>query len=298
MSALTVFLQQLSNGVVLGFLYGLIAIGLSMVYGLLRMINFAHGEILMVGVFIALPVSWAGAPFWLVLLAGLAAATVTGLVVQRIVYRPLLRSRDVTLLVASLGVSLLLQHVVLMVTSPQPKRPDPSPLLDQPFQIGEIYLRNVDLLIVALALAFVVGTHAFLQRTRSGRALRALAQDMDAARMMGVRVPRMVMLCFLIGSALAGAAGVFIGYKYGHLNPYSGFLPGMKGFVAAVIGGIGSFPGAVVGGLILGLLEVFLVGYLPDALAQFRDAYVFLVLILVLLIRPSGLFGKPEMVKV
>jgi branched-chain amino acid transport system permease protein len=298
MSALTVFLQQMANGLVLGFLYGLIAIGLSMVYGLLRMINFAHGEILMVGVFLALPVSWLGAPFWLVLVTGIAAATVTGVVIQRVIYRPLIKSRDVTLLVASLGVSLALQHIVLMVTSPQPKRPNPSPLLDEPFQIGGVYLRNVDLLIVALAILFVVATHLFLKHTRSGRALRALAQDIDAARMMGVRVPRMVMLCFLIGSALAGLAGVFIGYKYGHLTPYSGFLPAMKGFIAAVIGGIGSFPGAVIGGLILGLLEVFLVGYLPDALAQFRDAYVFLVLILVLLIRPSGLFGRPEMVKV
>jgi branched-chain amino acid transport system permease protein len=115
--------------------------------------------------------------------------------------------------------------------------------------------------------------------------------------MMGIRVQRMVFICFLVGSALAGVAGVFIGYKYGHLTPYSGFLPGVKAFVAAVIGGIGSFPGAVVGGIILGLLEVFLVGYLPDQLAQFRDAYVFLVLILVLLIRPSGLFGRAEFVK-
>ncbi|HXV25281.1 MAG TPA: branched-chain amino acid ABC transporter permease [Alphaproteobacteria bacterium] len=297
MSELTVFLQQLANGLVLGFLYGLIAIGLSMVYGLLRMINFAHGDVLMLGVFIALPVSWAGAPFPLVLLAGIAAATAAGWIVQRTVYRPLLKSRDVTLLVASLGVSLLLQNVVLMLTSPQPKRPAPEPFLDQPFQLGEVYLRNVDLMIVALAVVFVLCTHLFLQHTRPGLALRALAQDIDAARMMGIRVPRMVAICFLIGSALAGVAGVLIGYKYGHLNPYSGFLPGVKGFVAAVIGGIGSFPGAVIGGLILGLLEVFLVGYLPDALAQFRDAYVFLVLILVLLVRPSGLFGKPELVK-
>ena len=147
-------------------------------------------------------------------------------------------------------------------------------------------------------IAFVIGTHWFLQHTRPGLAIRALSQDMGAARMMGIRVPRMVFICFLIGSALAGVAGVFIGYKYGHLNPYSGFLPGVKAFVAAVIGGIGSFPGAVVGGIILGLLEVFLVGYLPDALAQFRDAYVFLVLILVLLIRPSGLFGRAVKEKV
>ncbi len=281
----------------LGFLYRLIAIGHSMVYGLLRMITFAHGEVLMLGVFIALPVSWIGAPFWLVLLTGIAAATAVGWAVQWTVYRPLLKSRDVTLLVASLGVSLLLQNLVLMLTSPQPKRPAPEPFLDQPFQLGEVYLRNVDLMIVALALASVLCTHLFLQHTRPGLALRALAQDIDAARMMGIRVPRMVALCFIIGSALAGIAGVFIGYKYGHLNPYSGFLPGVKGFVAAVIGGIGSFPGAVVGGIILGLLEVFLVGYLPDALAQFRDAYVFLVLILVLLIRPSGLFGRPDLVK-
>ncbi len=297
MSELTVFLQQLANGLVLGFLYGLIAIGLSMVYGLLRMINFAHGDVLMLGVFIALPVSWAGAPFPLVLLAGIAAATMAGWIVQRAVFRPLLKSRDVTLLVASLGVSLLLQNVVLMLTSPQPKRPAPEPFLDQPFQLGEVYLRNVDLMIVALAVVSVLCTHLFLQYTRPGLALRALAQDLDAARMMGIRVPRMVAVCFLIGSALAGVAGIFIGYKYGHLTPYSGFLPGVKGFVAAVIGGIGSFPGAVIGGIILGLLEVFLVGYLPDTLAQFRDAYVFFVLILVLLVRPSGLFGKPELVK-
>jgi branched-chain amino acid transport system permease protein len=265
MSALSELLQHIANGLVLGFLYALVGIGLSMVYGILRMINFAHGEILMVGVFLALPVSALGAPAWLVLLAGVAGATLMG---------------------------------VLMLTSPQPKRPDPAPFLDQPFLLGEIVLRNVDIAIVVIALAAMLATHLFLKRTRHGRALRALAQDMSAARMMGVHVPFMVMICFLIGSALAGVAGVLIGYKYGHLTPLSGFLPGLKGFVAAVIGGIGSFPGAVVGGLILGLLETFLVGYLPDALAQYRDAYVFLVLILVLLVRPSGLFGKAETVKV
>jgi len=297
MSAFSEFLQHFANGLVLGFLYALVGIGLSMVYGILRMINFAHGEILMVGVFLALPVSALGAPAWVVLLAGIAGATLMGLLIQTLIYRPLLKSPEVTLLVASLGVSLLLQNVVLMLTSPQPKRPDPS-LLDQPFYLGDIVLRNVDLAIVLLALVATLATHLFLKRTRHGRALRALAQDMGAARMMGVRVPFMVMICFLIGSALAGVAGVLIGYKYGHLTPLAGFLPGLKGFVAAVIGGIGSFPGAVVGGLILGLLETFLVGYLPDALAQYRDGYVFLVLILVLLVRPSGLFGKPDMVKV
>ncbi len=298
MSPLSEFLQHVANGLVLGFLYALVAIGLSMVYGILRMINFAHGEILMVGVFLALPVSALGAPAWLVLLAGIAGAALVGFVVQAAIYRPLLRSPEVTLLVASLGVSLLLQNLVLMLTSPQPKRPEPAPFLDQPFRLGEIVLRNVDLAIVVLTVAATLATHLFLKRTRHGRALRALAQDMSAARMMGVRVPFMVMLCFLIGSALAGLAGVLIGYKYGHLTPLSGFLPGLKGFVAAVIGGIGSFPGAVAGGIILGLLETFLVGYLPDALAQFRDGYVFLVLILVLLIRPSGLFGRAETVKV
>jgi branched-chain amino acid transport system permease protein len=298
MTVFSEFLQHMANGLVLGFLYALVGIGLSMVYGILRMINFAHGEILMVGVFLALPVSAIGAPAWVVLLSGLAGATLMGFLVQWAIYRPLLKSPEVTLLVASLGVSLLLQNLVLMLTSPQPKRPAPAPFLDQPFRVGEIVLRNVDLAIVVVALAATLATHLFLQHTRHGRALRALAQDMSAARMMGVNVPFMVMVCFLIGSALAGLAGVLIGYKYGHLTPLSGFVPGLKGFVAAVIGGIGSFPGAVVGGLILGLLETFLVGYLPDALAQYRDAYVFLVLILVLLVKPSGLFGKAETVKV
>ena len=298
MTVFSEFLQHMANGLVLGFLYALVGIGLSMVYGILRMINFAHGEILMVGVFLALPVSALGAPAWLVLLSGVAGATLMGLLVQWAIYRPLLKSPEVTLLVASLGVSLLLQNLVLMLTSPQPKRPDPAPFLDQPFRVGEIVLRNVDLAIIVVAIAATLATHLVLKHTRHGRALRALAQDMSAARMMGVNVPFMVMICFLIGSALAGVAGVLIGYKYGHLTPLSGFVPGLKGFVAAVIGGIGSFPGAVVGGLILGLLETFLVGYLPDALAQYRDAYVFLVLILVLLVKPSGLFGKPETVKV
>lgn len=298
MSAFDILLQQIANGVVLGCLYGLVAIGLSMVYGILRMINFAHGDILMVGVFLALPVSALGAPFWLVLLAGIVGATLTGVAIQWSIYRPLLKSKEVTLLVASLGVSLLLQNVVLMLTSPQPKRPAPEPFLDGLVSLGDVVLRNVDFVIVALAIVLVTITHLFLKHSRQGRALRALAQDMSAARMMGVKVPRLVMICFLIGSALAGVAGVLLGYKYGHLVPESGFLPGLKGFVAAVIGGIGSFPGAVVGGIILGLLEVFLVGYLPDALAQYRDGYVFLALILVLLVKPSGLFGKPELVKV
>lgn len=297
MTALDIFLQQLANGLVLGFLYGLIAIGLSMVYGLLRMINFAHGDILMVGVFVALPVSASGAPFWLVMLAAVAASTAMGLLVERSIYRPLLKSPEVTLLVASLGVSLFLQNLVLMLTTPQSQRLGVNAFLDQSVVIGEIFLKRVDFVIVAVAIVFMLGVSLFLKYSANGRAIRALAEDMDAARLMGIPVPRLVMICFVIGSALAGVAGVLIGQKYGHITPFVGFLPGLKAFVAAVIGGIGSIYGAVLGGLILGILEIFLVGYLPDAFGQFRDAYVFLVLILVLLIRPSGLLGRGESTK-
>jgi branched-chain amino acid transport system permease protein len=164
--------------------------------------------------------------------------------------------------------------------------------------MGGVILKPIDLVIVAVAIVFTVGVSAYLKYSRNGRAMRALAEDQDAARLMGIPVARLVITCFLIGSLLAGVAGVLIGQKYGHITPFLGFLPGLKAFVAAVIGGIGSFYGAILGGLILGVLEVLLVGYLPDALGQFRDAYVFLVLILVLLVRPSGLLGLPEATKV
>lgn len=298
MDSTTIILQQLANGIVLGFLYGLIAVGLSMVYGLLRMINFAHGDILMVGVFVALPVSALGAPFWVVLASGVAAAALAGLLVARLVFTPLLKSPDVTLLVASLGVSLFLQNIVLMLTTPQSQRLAPHAFFDQAVMLGQVILKPIDFVIVAVAVVFTVGVSAYLKFSRNGRAMRALAEDSDTARLMGVPVARLVIICFLIGSLLAGVAGVLIGQKYGHITPFMGFLPGLKAFVAAVIGGIGSFYGAILGGLILGVLEVMLVGYLPDALGQFRDAYVFLVLILVLLVRPSGLLGRAETTKV
>jgi len=291
------FLQQLINGVVLGAIYALIALGYTLVYGILKMINFAHSEVLMVGAFLgvgALAVAPGLSGGW-----GLAAAFAAsilgggllGVAVERMAYRPLRHAAKLAPLISAIGVSILLQNAMFLWVSNQTVV-FPALVSLKVFSLGEqASVNSLQILILASALALMAALEIFVRHSRSGKAMRACADDMETAGLMGIDSNRIVALTFLIGGALAGAAGVLNGIYYGSIKYNMGFLPGVKAFTAAVLGGIGNISGAVLGGLILGLLEVMAAGYLPGG-AQWKDVFAFVVLIAVLLVRPSGILGE------
>ena len=297
------FLQQLINGLSLGAIYALIALGYSMVYGLLKFINFAHGDVLMVGAFAGFYAS----PFasrilpdpWMtttaVLLFAMLVCAVLGVLIERLAYRPLRNQPKLAVLITSIGVSLLLSYggQILFGVNQQP-----FPDLLPPIRIslgGGVTISGNHLLVRAVTLVLLVGLREIVLRTRFGLALRALSQNRDAAALMGVNSNVVIALTFALGSALAGAAGVLYAMNIHSIEPLMGTLPGIKAFVAAVLGGIGSLPGAAVGGLLLGLSECLLGG---SFLSSYRDAIAFGLLILILLLRPSGLFGSSAAEKV
>lgn len=297
------FLQQLINGLSLGAIYALIALGYSMVYGLLKFINFAHGDVLMIGAFAAfyaapwfhhlLPAAWITTA--VVLLWAMLVCALLGVLIERLAYRPLRNQPKLAVLITSIGVSLLLSYggqIVLGVN--QKAFPDLLPPLDVPLGWGVVISGN-HLLVIAVTLFLLVSLRTVVLRTRFGLALRALSQNRDAASLMGVDSNSVIAITFALGSALAGAAGVLYAMNIHSIEPLMGTLPGIKAFVAAVLGGIGSLPGAVVGGLLLGLSECLLGG---SFLSSYRDAIAFAILIVILLLRPSGLFGNSSAEKV
>jgi branched-chain amino acid transport system permease protein len=297
------FLQQLINGLSLGAIYALIALGYSMVYGLLKFINFAHGDILMIGAFAGfyaapwiqhlLPNPWmttAG-----VLICAMVVCAVLGVVIERLAYRPLRNQPKLAVLITSIGVSLLLSYGGQILFGVNQKAfPDLLPLMRIPLGAGVTVSGN-HLLVMSVTLVLLIGLRETVLRTRFGLALRALSQNRDAAALMGVNSNAVISLTFAVGSALAGAAGVLYAMNIHSIEPLMGTLPGIKAFVAAVLGGIGSLPGAAVGGLLLGITECLLGG---SFLSSYRDAIAFGILIVILLIRPSGLFGSSAAEKV
>lgn len=285
-------LQQLVNGLSLGSLYALIAVGYTMVYGILRLINFAHGDLIMVAAYVA--VMGVGLFSWPWPLAAGLAILLTGLVgvsLERAAYRPLRRAPRISLLISAIAASFLLQNLVLVLAGGRP-RAFPAPAwLGGSLELGGLYLPRLSLLIPAVT-ALSVGSLFFLvYRTATGRAMRAIAADWETVSLMGVDVNRIISLTFLTGSLLAGVGGILWALKYPQVNPFLGILPGLKAFIAAVLGGIGNLAGAVAGGLILGLLEVLIVAAFP-AWAGYRDAVAFGLLIVILLVRPTGLWGE------
>lgn len=288
-------LQQLINGLTLGAIYSLIALGYTLVYGILTMINFAHSEVLMVGSFIALSVGAAlatagPAAAALVFVAAMIGAGLLNAVVERFAYRPLRHISRLAPLISAIGVSIVLQNVVFLWVSTQSLRfPEIVPLVH--FEIGGANVSSLQLAILAAALTLMGVLHFFIEHTKAGKAMRACSDDIETAGLMGIDADRVIALTFLVGGALGGAAGVLYGMNYGSIKYNLGFLPGAKAFTAAVLGGIGNIRGAVLGGFILGFLEVFAAGYIPNG-AQWRDVIAFTVLIVVLLIRPSGLLGE------
>ncbi|WP_107706253.1 branched-chain amino acid ABC transporter permease [Nocardioides allogilvus] len=288
-------LQQLANGLALGSIYALLAIGLTMVYGILRLINFAHGDLMMLGAYLAaVVIGSAYIPIVLAVLVPTVVIGIAGLLVERTAYKPLRGAPEVAMLITSLGVSRLLQNSTVMGLSPQPRSFKLPGDLTTSFEIAGIRLTMLDLLTLGLVVVLMVGLSVFINKSRTGMAMRASSENLQAARLIGINVNHVIGAAFVLGSALAGLAGFLWAGRYGIIDPFMGFEPGLKAFVAAVIGGIGSIRGAVVGGMILGVAEIGFVGFLPPEFSGFRDAFVFGLLLLVLLVRPNGLFGTSE----
>jgi branched-chain amino acid transport system permease protein len=309
-----IFPQVLIDGIILGFMYALIALGYTMVYGVLEFINFAHSEIFIFGAFVGVEIllglkaagvleslPWV-VVLVLVLLAGMAASGVLAVSVERIAYRPLRHAPRLIPLISAIGVSFFLQDAIRLFESIWRNAFNlvyPTiDILNKRYELTatiDIPLKSV--VVIAAALLMLWGLWALVNRTRIGTAIRAVAEDQAAASLMGINVNGIISLTFLIGGAMGGAAGVLFGIQYSLVNPYTGFIPGLKAFTAAVLGGIGNIPGAMVGGLVLGLLEAFAASYLSLLTggafgAEYKDIFAFSVLILILIFRPKGLLGE------
>ena len=285
-------LQQLINGLTLGSLYALIAIGYTMVYGILRLINFAHGDVLMVGCYFA----WFGAvqfglPWWVALMGSMVLTALLGVLIDQGAYRPLRKAPRISALITAIGVSFFLENLGLVVFGGRPKAFQRPEIFNQLYQWGELRVLSLSVWVPIITAVILAGLMFFIYRTRQGMAMRALSRDLVTVHLMGIDTNRVVAITFALGSALAAAGGIFWAMKYPQINPLMGVLPGLKAFVAAVLGGIGNVFGAVLGGLLLGLCEIMLVAFLPD-LAGYRDALAFVLLIGFLIFRPTGIMGE------
>jgi branched-chain amino acid transport system permease protein len=309
-----IFPQVLLDGLILGFMYALIALGYTMVYGVLEFINFAHSEIFILGAFVGveilLTMKSAGLldvlPWVLVLLlalvAGMLASGLAAVAVERIAYRPLRHAPRLIPLISAIGVSFFLQDLIRLFESIWRNSFNlvypTMDALNQRFELtSTIDVSVKSLVVIVAALLMLWALYVLVNRTKIGTAIRAVAEDQAAASLMGINVNRMISLTFLIGGAMGGAAGVLFGVQYGLINPYTGFIPGLKAFTAAVLGGIGNIPGAMMGGLVLGLLEAFAASYLSLLTggafgAEYKDIFAFSILILILIFRPKGLLGE------
>jgi branched-chain amino acid transport system permease protein len=309
-----IFPEVLLDGIILGFMYALIALGYTMVYGVLEFINFAHSEIFIAGAFVGVEILLGlqsrglldGFPWPFVLLlalmAGMAASGLLAVTVERIAYRPLRGAPRLIPLISAIGVSFFLQDLIRLFESLWRNAfnlvyPSMDALNLRLELTGTIDVSVKSLVVIVSALLMLWALHLIVNRTKVGTAIRAVAEDQAAASLMGIDVNRIISLTFLIGGAMGGAAGVLFGVQYGLINPYSGFIPGLKAFTAAVLGGIGNIPGAMVGGLVLGLLEAFAASYLSLLTggafgAEYKDIFAFSALILILIFRPKGLLGE------
>lgn len=286
------FLSYLINGVSLGSIYAIIALGYTMVYGIAKMLNFAHGDVIMIGAFVMLSaLNTMSLPLIPAVLVAVVACTVLGVVIERVAYRPLRNAASpLAVLITAIGVSYLLQNLALLIFGADAK--SFVPVINVPsLELfgGQLTIKGVTIVTILACIVIMVGLQLFVKKTKPGRAMQAVSEDRDAAQLMGVNVNATISLTFAIGSGLAAIAGLLLCSAYPTLTPYTGAMPGIKAFVAAVFGGIGSIPGAMVGGILLGVIEIFSKAYISS---QVADAIVFAVLIIVLLVKPSGLFGK------
>ncbi|WP_010500195.1 branched-chain amino acid ABC transporter permease [Paenibacillus elgii] len=281
--------QQIVNGISLGSIYALIALGYTMVYGIIKLINFAHGDVFMIGAFVGFyAIKGWGVGIVPALLLSMVVCAILGVVIEKVAYKRLRNATRIAALITAIGVSLLIEYGTLYLRGAQPEA-YPNAFPNQFFTILGASISSQSLYILLISIVLMIILQWVVYRTRIGKAMRAVSYDAEAARLMGVHVDRTISATFAIGSALAGAAGVIFGMYYTKIEPLMGVVPGLKAFVAAVLGGIGIIPGAVIGGLVLGTVETFVsaLGYSP-----WRDAAAFIILILILIFRPSGVLGK------
>ena len=292
------FLSSLINGVSLGSVYAIIALGYTMVYGIAKMLNFAHGDVIMVGAYITFVVmNNAGLPIWLAILLSVVVCTTLGIVVEKLAYRPLRNAASpLAVLITAIGVSYLLQNVALLIFGPNTKQ-FTSVVNFHSIKLfdGRIIIQDETVVNIVLCIIIMICLTLFVKKTKSGQAMRAVSEDKGAAQLMGINVNGTIALTFAIGSGLAAIAGVLMCSAYPTLTPYTGSMPGIKAFVAAVLGGIGSIPGAFLGGILLGVIEILGKTYIST---QLGDAIVFSMLIIVLLVKPTGILGKNVQEKV
>lgn len=291
MEHLQIFLQQIINGVSLGSIYALIALGYTMVYGIIKLINFAHGDIYMVGAYVGyFAITKLGMGFIPALFTAMIFCAVLGIIIERLAYKPLRNATRIAALITAIGVSLFLEYGGILIVTPQPRAfPEVFPQTKLTFFGGNVYMTNQQIVIFLVAFVLMVILQFIVYKTKIGKAMRAVSFDKDAALLMGINISTTISATFAIGSALAAAAGVLVGIYYTSISPLMGIVPGLKAFVAAVLGGIGSIPGAAVGGLLMGIIEAMVSGYWSSTL---RDAVAFGILILILIIKPSGIFGS------
>ena len=282
-------LQQLINGLILGSVYALLALGYTMVYGIIKLINFAHGDIYMMGAFIGyFLITKYHMNFFVALVLTMVLTAILGVVIEFLAYRPLRNSTRIAALITAIGVSFFLEYSMVRLVGAN-KHAFPQTLATVKYNLGPVSVTNVQLIILGVSILMMLALQFIVQKTKMGKAMRAVSVDSDAAQLMGINVNSTISFTFALGSALAGAGGVLIGLYYNSVDPLMGMVPGIKAFVAAVLGGIGIIPGAAVGGFMIGLLETFSVSI---GLASYKDAVVYAVLIIILLVRPAGILGK------
>ncbi len=288
-------LQQLINGLSLGSIYALLALGYTMVYGIIKLINFAHGDVYMLGAFWGYyMINTFHVGFWTALILSMIFCAIIGVIVEFLAYRPLRDSPRIVVLITAIGVSFLLENGMSYLFSSSP-RDFPQAMVMHRYHLGSLSISNVQILILVTSIVLMILLQLIIKRTRMGKAMRAVSVDPEAAQLIGINVDHTISFTFALGSALAGAAGVMIGLYYNSIDPLMGMTPGIKAFVAAVLGGIGLIPGAALGGFVIGLVEtaVQAMGF-----SAFRDAAVYAILIVILIIRPAGILGKTTREKV
>ncbi len=291
--SLNIFVQHVINALSLGSLYGLVAVGYTMVYGILRLINFAHGDIFMLGAYFVYFATIVYKLPWAVgVVIAIILTTVCGLLVDRIAYKPLRNAPRISALISAIGVSFFIENFAVVVFTGMPRPVVQPPILMQPITLSNgVRLIPLGILVPVVAFVLVGALMWLLYKTKPGLAMRAISFDIETTRMLGVSVNKIIALAFGLGSALAAVAGILWALRYPRVEPFMGMTPGIKAFIAAVFGGIGSVPGAMIGGLILGFVEIMSVAFFPN-LSGYKDAFAFLILILILLFRPAGLLGE------
>lgn len=289
------WLQQLVNGISVGSIYALIALGYTMVYGIIKLINFAHGDVFMLGAFIGFfAIARWDLGFFPALIIAMIICSIIGVIIERVAYKRLRNATRIAALITAIGVSLLIEYTVIFFRGASPEA-YPGVLSKSSISIFGTNISYQAILILSVTIVLMLLLHFIVHKTKIGKAMRAVSHDADAARLMGINVDNTISATFAIGSALAGAAGVVFGLYYTKIDPLMGVLPGLKAFIAAVLGGIGSIPGAMVGGLVLGIVETIVSGL---GFSLWRDAAAFVILILILILKPSGIFGKNAREKV